>query len=153
MFLQSGDWVIDSLLDGRLLPLSPTEKCSTDFKAKNLDSIGMVKREISKDVSHTLKRVGTNHIQESEEGNKDKFSVSFLGKGTFSPSFTRKGLSFGMPMPKVATSKKFPKNFLYYKSVNLNSVIYSVGDFVEVFAESFQFFNCFGLSFIDLYCW
>ena len=151
MFLQSGDWVIDSLLDGRLLPLSPTVKRSTDFKAKNLDSSGMVKREISKDVSHTLKRLGTqrrgfseralhaNHIQESEEGNKDNISVSFLGKGTFSPTFTRKGLSFGMPMPKVATSKKFPKNFLYYKSVNLNSVIYSVGDFVEVLAESFQF--------------
>ena len=153
MFLQSGDWVIDSLLEGRLLPLSSTEKCSTDFKSMNLDSIGMVKRDISKNVSPTLKRLGTqrrgflhtNHIQECEEGNKDNISVFFLGKGTFSPSFTRKGLSFGMPMAKVPTSKKLPKNFLYYKSVNLNSVIYSVG----VFAKPF----CFGHLFIDLYFW
>ena len=146
MFLQSGAWVIDSLLDGKLLPLSPTQMCSTDLKSKNLSNIGTTKPGISKYVLPTLRRHGTqrmgflekalhiNNIRESGGGNKEKNCVSFLGQGTAS-LFPRKGLSFGLPMSKVSTSKKLPSRFLYYKSAKLNSVIYSAGDVVEVCVE------------------
>jgi hypothetical protein len=146
MVLQSGDWVIDSLLDHRLLPLSQTEKCSTDFKSNNLGNKEMTKPGVSKYVLPTLRRHGTqrmgflekalhiNSVRESQGGDNGKSYISFLGKGSTS-LFPRGGLSFGLSISKVSTSKKLPSRCLYYKSAKINGVIYSAGEIVEVCVE------------------
>eukprot|EP00250_Pteridium_aquilinum_P013682 c21501_g1_i2 orf=292-4188(+) len=142
----SGDWIINSLLNGRLIALPAAAKAPKDMKASTDSNVRTVKPR--RKVLSTKSRQGMketvsiktmaieNALLPCEEVNINEPCVSFLGKGVRTPALSRMGLSFVLEMPKTLTSRKLACGHMYYKAVCINGVIYTAGDVVEIRPET-----------------
>lgn len=150
----SGDWIIASLLEGRILPLPAVASLNlySDTNPKLAKGIS------SKDVLLTKRKhqehsAGNEDIpfyssvrSDSKRQNADGLCTTVLDEGTRRPRLLGLGLSFDFLMKKYTkahASTKLGPMCLYYKAVRFNGVIYSAGDILEMHPYTEQEKECY----------
>ncbi|KAH7439427.1 hypothetical protein KP509_04G060100 [Ceratopteris richardii] len=132
----SRDWIIDSLLKGRLCPL-PRVKDSNGLKLRvGHSDQGISRRNTKKNgqVAFVETRI-SKRLNQLEEVNEATQCVSFLGRGGSVPTLCSMGLKFVLDVPEPCTLRKVSWR-TYYKSICIGGIIYSAGDIVEVRPQS-----------------
>ncbi|KAI5071021.1 hypothetical protein GOP47_0013272 [Adiantum capillus-veneris] len=138
----SGDWIIDSLLNGRLLAFpiatesSKVVKGVMRSKTKIANKSNSAKRRQGIEGSLSFAKTIQDTVSVShEKGNMMKPCVSLLGQGGTIPTLSSTELSFVLDIPKSSASRKLSSK-LFHKSICMNGMIYTAGDIVEVRPET-----------------